>query len=70
MEKEKNEKIIKFNGNYLNGEKSGKGIEYYKNCKIKFVGDFLKGGYNNGKGYNKDSEEIFEIKNVEGNIKI
>ena len=66
----KEKKIIKFNGNYLNGERSGKGIEYYKNGKIKFVGDFLKGSYNNGKGYNIERDEIFEIKNGEGNIKI
>ena len=64
------ENIIKFDGNYLNGERSGKGIEYFKNGKIKFVGDFLKGGYNNGKGYNINREEIFEIKNGQGNIKI
>ena len=61
---------IKFNGNYLDGERSGKGIEYFENGKIKFIGDFFKGGYNNGKGYNMKREEIFEIKNGEGNIKI
>ena len=60
----------KFIGNYLDGERSGKGIEYFENGKIKFTGDFFKGGYNNGKGYNINREEIFEIKNGEGNIKI
>ena len=61
---------IKFIGNYLEGERKGKGIEYFENGKIKFIGDFFKGGYNNGKGYNTSREEIFEIKNGEGNIRI
>ena len=61
---------IKFIGNYLEGERNGKWIEYFEGGKIKFIGDFFKGGYNNGKGYNTNREEIFEIKNGEGNIRI
>ena len=53
---------IKYSGNYLNIKRSGKGIEYFENGKIKFIGDFMKGSYYNGKGYNIKREEIFEIK--------
>ena len=64
-------KNIKFIGNFLDGERNGKGIEYFENGTIKFIGDFFKGGYNNGKGYNINKEELFKIKNGEGNnIKI
>ena len=44
MERQKNIIIIilKFEGEYLNGEKSGKAKEYYDNNKLKFEGEYLK----------------------------
>ena len=33
----------------MNGERNGNGKEYYKNGKLKYVGEFLNGKYN-GKG--------------------
>ena len=44
-----NEPYLKFEGEYLNGERNGKGKEYYTNGKIKFEGDYLN-GKRNGKG--------------------
>ena len=32
-----------FEGEYLQGKRNGKGIEYYKNGKIKYKGKYLKG---------------------------
>ena len=61
---------LKFSGIYFEGERNGKGIEYFENGKIKFIGDFCKGGYNNGIGYNINREEMIKIKDGEGNIKI
>ena len=46
MKKEKNINYngeIKFEGEYLNGERNGKGIEYYENGKLKFEGEYLNG---------------------------
>ena len=34
---------IKFEGEYLNGKRHGKGKEFYNNGQIKFEGDFLNG---------------------------
>jgi len=41
---------LKFEGQYLNGEKSGKWKEYYYDDKVKFEGEYLKGKKWNGKG--------------------
>ena len=35
--------ILEFEGEYLKGERNGKGREYYDNCKLKFEGEYLKG---------------------------
>ena len=45
MEKEKNMIMIKleFEGEYLNGERNGKGKEYYDNGKLIFEGEYLNG---------------------------
>ena len=40
---------LKFEGKYLNGERNGKGKEYYWNGKLKFEGEYLN-GKRNGKG--------------------
>ena len=35
-----------FEGEYLNGERNGKGKEYYDNGNLKFEGEYLKGERN------------------------
>ena len=42
-----------FEGEYFNGERNGKGIEYYDDNKIKFKGEYLN-GLKNGKGIDYD----------------
>jgi len=43
-----NGKLI-FEGKYLNGERNGKGREYYNDGKLKFDGEYLDGKRWNGK---------------------
>ena len=38
----KNGNLI-YEGEYLDGERNGEGIEYYLNGKVKFIGEFSKG---------------------------
>ena len=40
---------------YLNGERNGKGKEYYSNGKLEFEGDYL-----NGKKWNGKEKEYYE----------
>ena len=56
MEKEKNIilKKIKFEGEYLNGKRHGKGKEYWNNGKILFEGEYLNGKEWIGTRYDKD----------------
>ena len=53
--------IIIFEGEYLNGEKNGKGKEYNENGRLKFEGNY-KSGKRNGKGkeYDDNGKLIFE----------
>ena len=60
---------IKFEGEYLNGERNGKGKEYYKNGFIKFEGEYLNGFQWNGNGYNREKDNIYELKEGKGIIK-
>ena len=53
-----------FNGEYLNGERNGKGEEYDYGDKLIFEGEFLNGKKWNGKGY-----DIYELKNGKGYAK-
>ena len=57
-----------FEGEYLNGEKNGKGIEYYNNI-LKFEGEYLNGKRWNGKGYDANNKLIYELKNGKGYVK-
>ena len=60
---------LRFEGEYLNDVRNGKGKEYdYKGYLI-FEGEYLKGKIWNGKGYNYEGKEEFEIKNGKGYIK-
>ena len=55
-----------FEGENLNGERHGKGKEYFNNNKIKFEGEYLYGKKWNGIIYNYNNEFSFEIKNGKG----
>ena len=35
--------MLKFEGEYLNGEKNGLGKEYYENGNLRFEGEYLNG---------------------------
>ena len=47
-----NNEKLKFEGEYLNGKRNGKGKEYYDNGKLKFEVEYLKG--ENWKGIGND----------------
>jgi len=52
---------LKYEGEYLNGEKNGKWKEYNDDGKLIFEGEYLNGERNgNGKEYNDDGKLIFE----------
>ena len=57
---------LMFEGEYINGEKNGKGKEYYGNKsmfvnKLKFEGEYLNGERNgNGKEYYENAKLKFE----------
>jgi antitoxin component YwqK of YwqJK toxin-antitoxin module len=53
----------------LNGERNGKGKEYFIDSNIIFEGEYLNGKRWNGKGYDKNRKIIFEIKNGNGKVK-
>ncbi len=65
----KSELKISFRGNYLNGKRNGRGIEYYYNGNTKFEGEYLNGIKWNGKGYDLHNKNIYNIKNGKGKIK-
>ena len=60
---------LNYEGEFLNDKRHGKGKEFYKKYKLKFEGEYLNGLKWNGKGYNKDNEIIYEIKNGKGIVK-
>jgi len=67
-----NIKTLEYEGEYINGKKSGKGKEYYSNGKLKFEGEYLN-GKRNGKGkeydYNGNLDYEGEYLNDEKNGK-
>ena len=65
---DKYEKLL-FKGMYSDGEKNGKGCEYYENGKIKFEGEYLHDKRWNGKGYDPNGNIVYELKNGKGIIK-
>ena len=58
-----------FEGEYLYGEKNGKGIEYSYKKSSQFSGEYLNGKRWNGRGYDKDGNFLYEIKDGKGFIK-
>ena len=61
--------LIIFEGEYLNGQKHGKGKEYYDNGRIKFEGEYLNGKRWNGIGYNTRNNKVYELINGYGLVK-
>ena len=62
-------KLLKFEGEYLNGERNGKGKEYYDNGDLKFEGEYLNEKIWNGKIYNPQGVVECGIKEGKGYIK-
>lgn len=53
--------LLKFEGEYFNDWRDGMGVEYYKNGKIKCIGNFKKGLYEGWmKMHNRNGELIYE----------
>ena len=69
LEKQKNNRDgkIKFEGEYLNGERHGKGKEYYLDGKIRFDGEYLNGETRKGKKY--DYYDISELEYINEYLK-
>ena len=63
------ENILLYEGQYKHLSREGKGKEYYKNKKIKFEGEYLKGKRWNGELYNIAGVKEFEIIKGSGNIR-
>ena len=64
----KNETLL-FKGMYSDGEKNGKGCEYYENGKIKFEGEYFHDKRWNGQGYDPNGNIVYELKKGKGIIK-
>ena len=60
--KEFNNGLLIFEGEYLNGERHGKGKEYYNKGKIRFEGEYI----NNIKEYYYNGQLIYEGKYLNG----
>ena len=59
-----------FEGEYLNGERNGKGKEYHVNGKLKYEGEYLNGERNGkGKEYSNRGRFIFESEYLNGERK-
>ena len=58
---------LKFEGEYLNEERHGKGKEYYENGKVKFEGEYLNGNKISGKGYDNNGKTYLIIEKKEKN---
>jgi len=62
-----NTNILIFEGEYIKGEKNGKGIEYYDNGKLKFKGKYLNGKrIGKGKEYDYRGKLEFEGEYLNG----
>ena len=80
-----NSGTLKFEGKYLNGKRNGYGKEYNVDGNfvvldddlglkingdiLKFEGEFLNGNKFNGKGYDRDGNIVYELKNGNGYVK-
>ena len=60
---------LKFEGEYLNGKRHGKGKEYDRNGKLEFEGEYLNGERNGkGKEYDENGKLKFEGEYLNGEI--
>ena len=60
---------IKYEGEYLNGERNGKGKEYDYNGDLIFEGEYLNNKKWKGVGYDSKKNIIYEIKSGKGFVK-
>ena len=68
--KEYKNNVLIFEGEYLNGERNGKGKEYNDNGKLIFEGEYLNGIRYNGWGYDEaNGDKTYELKDGKGSIK-
>ena len=67
--KEFDEHDIMFEGEYKNGERNGKGKEYYYGDYLIFEGEYWRGKRWNGKGYDNNKKITYELKNGKGIVK-
>ena len=60
--------MLSFEGEFLNGLKNEKGIDYTKDGKVEFEGEYLNDEKWNGKEtfYNEESYEIFVEEYING----
>ena len=63
-----NKQCLDFEGEYLNGERNGKGKEY-DHYNLMFEGEYKNGKKWNGIGYNENCNIIYELKNGKGYVK-
>ena len=61
--------VLKFEGEYLYGNRYGKGKEYNYDGQLIFEGEYQNGKKWNGKIFDSDNKIINELKNGKGNIK-
>ena len=54
----------------MNGQKNGKGKEYYRDGSLMFEGEYKNGLKWNGKGYDLKCNAVYEINNGKGHVKI
>ena len=60
--KEYDDGALRFEGEYLNGLRNGKGKEYYYNGKLEFEGEYSNGTRNEkGKQYDFNGKLIFSL---------
>ena len=61
--------ILDYVGRYSNGKISGKGEEYDEKGILRFEGEYLNGKKWNGKGYDNNGNEIYQLVNGKGLVK-
>ena len=61
--------FIKFEGEYKNGERNGKGKEYNIYKDILFEGEYFYGKRWNGKGFDEKKNILYELKDGKGYVK-
>ena len=60
---------LEFEGEFLNGKKNRNGKEFYEDGKLKFEGKYRYDNKREGKGYDKNNNIIYELKEGKGFIK-